>query len=328
MAELFSGIEILLEYYLNSNLQTKLVESLLIVVSLSLLRWLVIKVVEQRTNDVRILHSWRKVSSYFTAFICLVLLGRLWVSNLQALATFLGLLSAGIAIALQGPLTDIAGWLLILTRRPFAIGDRIEIGQHAGDVVDIRLFQFSLLEIGNWVHADQSTGRVLHVPNRAIFNQPLANYNRGLGYIWHEIEVFITFESNWEKAKSILQDIAAKDAAHLSPDAAERVREAARRLVIYYPHLTPIVYLRADRSGVMLTLRYLCDPRKRRSTEQAIWEDILKVFAQHPDLEFAYPTQRFYTRPNEVRTSQSQKTLPEDGFSPATEGLAPVKRKY
>ncbi|MDH3673871.1 MAG: mechanosensitive ion channel family protein, partial [Anaerolineae bacterium] len=94
----------------------------------------------------------------------------------------------------------------------------------------------------------------------------------------------------------ILENIASRDAAHLSPDAAERVRRAARRFLIYYPKLTPIVYTRVETSGVLLTLRYLCEPRRRRSTEQAIWEDILKAFAQHPDIEFAYPTQRFFQR--------------------------------
>jgi hypothetical protein len=77
------------------------------------------------------------------------------------MSTFLGLVAAGIAVALKDPLTNLAGWLFILWRRPFTAGDRVQIGEHKGDVIDLRLFRFTLLEIGNWVHADQSTGRLL-----------------------------------------------------------------------------------------------------------------------------------------------------------------------
>ena len=64
-----------------------------------------------------------------------------------------------LAIALQDPLTNLAGWLFILIRRPFRVGDRIQVGANTGDVVDIRPFRFLMLEVGNWVHADQGTGR-------------------------------------------------------------------------------------------------------------------------------------------------------------------------
>ena len=97
------------------------------------------------------------------------------MEGLRSLGTFLGLLSAGLAIALKDVVASMAGWIFILWRRPFQLGDRIQIGDRAGDVVDLRLFQFTLLEIGNWVDADQSTGRSIHVPNGAVFTEPLFN---------------------------------------------------------------------------------------------------------------------------------------------------------
>lgn len=88
----------------------------------------------------------------------------------------------------------------------------MQIGQHVGDVIDIRLFQFTILEIGNWVEADQSTGRLIHMPNAKVFQEPQANYSTGFEYIWHEIPVMVTFESNWKKTKTILQEIVTKHA--------------------------------------------------------------------------------------------------------------------
>jgi small-conductance mechanosensitive channel len=73
-----------------------------------------------------------------------------------------------------------AGWVYILSRRPFQVGDRIEVNQFKGDVVDIRLFRFSLMEIQGWVDAEQSTGRLVHVPNGVVFNREVANYTEGL----------------------------------------------------------------------------------------------------------------------------------------------------
>jgi len=203
-------------------------------------------------------------------------------------------LSAGIAIALKDVVANFAGWLFIISRRPFSVGDRIQIGNYAGDVIDTRVFQFTLLEIGNWVNADQSTGRIVHIPNGMVLSEVLANYSKGFQYIWNEIPVLITFESNWKKAKKILQKIADKDAEQLSKAAEKRVKEASKKFMILYSKLTPIVYTSVQDSGVLLTIRYLCEPQRRRDSEQVIWEDILKEFTRNNDIDFAYPTQRFY----------------------------------
>jgi small-conductance mechanosensitive channel len=155
------------------------------------------------------------------------------------------------------------------------------------------------LEIGNWVDADQSTGRVIHIPNGKIFREAQANYSKGFSFIWNEIAVLVTFESNWKKAKTLLLEIAERHAAHLSEKAEEKVRQAARKFMILYTHLTPAVYTSVADSGVLLTLRYLCEPRRRRATAQEIWEDILEAFAGCSDIDFAYPTYRFYDNPVE-----------------------------
>jgi small-conductance mechanosensitive channel len=279
---------------LNSDLQIRLFQSLGLVLILWLLRLITIYLVNRRIEDVRIRYQWRKTSTYVAVTLGVFLIGRIWLVGMQSLATYLGLVSAGLAVALKEPLVNLAGWAFILWRRPFEVGDRIQIGEHAGDVIDLRIFQFSLLEIGNWVAADQSTGRVVHIPNGKVFSDVLANYSKGFEFIWNEIPVLVTFESDWERAKALLQEIGNRHAAHLSQAAEERVRRAATRFMIVPSALTPLVYTQVEASGVLLTVRYLCEPRERRASAQAMWEDILRVFAEHADIDFAYPTQRFY----------------------------------
>jgi small-conductance mechanosensitive channel len=234
---------------------------------------------------------------------------RIWFQGMGSLSTMIGLLSAGVAIALKDALVNLAGWLFIVWRRPFEVGDRIEVGDVAGDVIDLRIFQFTLMEIGNWVQADQSTGRIIHVPNGRVFTQTLANYSKGFQYIWDEVGVLVTFESDWEKAKQILLDIATRHAEHLSSEAEQRVREVSKKFMIFYSKLTPIVYTSVEDCGVLLTLRFLTEPQKRRGRMEAIWEDVLRAFSQQDDIDFAYPTQRFYFNAREGKTG----TIPRAG---------------
>jgi small-conductance mechanosensitive channel len=279
---------------LNPDVQSRLLGSVLAIALLWALRRMMLAVIWRRIDDVKLRYRWRKTISYILVPTGMLIVGRMWFVGIGPLATYLGLVSAGLAIALKDLIVNLAGWGFILWRRPFEVGDRIQIGDHVGDVIDLRIFQFTLLEVGNWVDADQSTGRLLHIPNGKVLNESLANYTRGFDYIWNELPVLVTFESNWKKAKALLGEIAARHAAHLTDEAEKQIREVSRRFMIFYSTLTPTVYTSVADSGVMLTIRYLCAPRRRRGTAEAIWEDVLDAFAREADIDFAYPTYRYF----------------------------------
>lgn len=286
---------------LSPDVQRRLLSSLLTVLGLWLVRRVALAVMYRRVRDPWIRYRWRKLTTYVVVVVGAILLWRLWIAGLGAFATFLGLVGAGLVIALRDVVANLAGWAFIIWRQPFAVGDRIQIGQHAGDVIDIGIFQFTLNEIGVWVHAEQSTGRLVHIPNGRVLNEPVANYYQGFPYLWHEVPVLITFESNWRKAKEILSRIAARHAEHLTPQAERQLLEASRKYLIAYTKLTPIVYTQVGEDGVRLTLRYLVEPRRRRGTEQAVWEDILDEFSQAPDIQIAYITRRGYNAAVEAK---------------------------
>jgi len=288
----------------------KLMSSLAVILLLMLLRTLVLKAVWRRTEAFQIRYRWRKFSNYVAFFLALLFLGRVWFEEFQSVATFLGLLSAGLAIALRDPLVNLAGWIFILWRRPFSVGDRIQIGTHAGDVIDTRIFQFTLMEIGGWVDADQSTGRIVHVPNSKVFTEPQINYTEGwFDYIWNEIPVLVTFESNWKKAKEILAEIVERHAGHLVTPAQFKMKESSRQFMIFSPNLAPSVFTAVLDSGVLLTMRYLCDPRRRRDSTGEIWEEVLDRFAECDAIDFAYPTRRFFDNVREGKHTVSGATV-------------------
>lgn len=272
--------------------------SLVVIFSLWLIRFIAVRIINNKLPETRIQYKWRKNLTYIVVFLGFLIVGRIWFEGLQSVATFLGLLSAGLAIALRDPVTDFAGWLFILWRSPFDVGDRIELADVKGDVIDIRIFKFTVLEIGNWVHADQSTGRVIHVPNHKVFSDSLANYTSDFEFIWNELEVLVTFESDWKKAKQILQEIADEHLKDFVERAEQQVRYAKKSYLIHYRYLTPTVYTDVRDSGICLTVRHLSDPRKRRSVSQDIWEDTLDRFDEQEGIALAYPTMRIYQQPD------------------------------
>jgi small-conductance mechanosensitive channel len=286
------ALEALAETLGLSTGQLKAVQSIVVILVLVLLRWLVLRIIHRRIEDPEVWYRARKVATYTATFISIFLLLRIWLIEFDNFATFLGLLSAGVAIALSDVLKNLAGWVYILARRPFRVGDRIEIGEHAGDVIDVRVFRFSILEIGNWVHADQSTGRIIHIPNGLVFTSAVANFTEGFSFIWHEIPFMITFESDWKRAEAVFSAILAEVAPGITGKAAERIKATAREYRIKYTHLTPTVYVSVEDSGVLLTGRVLVSARQRRSVDQDIWKKLLEAIAGDPTIDLAYPTIR------------------------------------
>ncbi len=274
--------------------ESKAVVSAVVLIGLLLVRWIFLRIVHQRVKDEDVWYRTRKIVTYSTFVILVLSLLRVWVIPFGDLATYLGLVSAGVAIALADVLKNIVGWMYILTRRPFRVGDRIETGDHAGDVIDIRLFRFTILEIGNWVDADHSTGRILHLPNQIVFTSPVANYTEGFQYIWHEIPILVTFESDWHKAETVIRKTLQDVAPDISGEALKDIRRTAKEYRIKYGHVTPTVYISAKDSGILLTARVLVPVRERRAVDQDIWRSVLDAFAEEPTIDLAYPTVRTY----------------------------------
>lgn len=300
------------EFALTDVVLRQLLQSIILIVVLIAVRFAAMRFINRRTDDVAQRYLWRKWTQNAILVVGVFLLARTWLAQVGTLATYLGLATAGVAIALRDPIVNLAGWAFLVWRRPFHVGDRIEIGPNKGDVVDISFFQFTLLEIGNWVDADQNTGRFLHVPNQIIFSQTTANFTEDLPFIWHELPVTITFASNWEKAKRLLQDVLDTHVQQYADEAASYAARHSGRLLVHYGTLTPIVYTSVAAYGVVLTMRLLCPPRRRRGTAQLLWEEVLRAFARADDIELAYPTQRIVADWTEHPAAQAARAAADE----------------
>ena len=212
----------------------------------------------------------------------------IWTPQQADLLTLLTVIGAGLAIATREALLSSLGWFHLLVRATYKQGDRIEINDVRGDVVDVRFLHTTLMEIGGWVDADQSTGRLVHIPNAWVFQHAVYNYSAGFNFIWNEIPFTVTFRSDWEAAREIILRFAEETSETAAQEMKAQLKRMASEYLVHYRILTPFVYARVVENGVQLTLRYLCPERSRRGSTHTLTMQILNAFKAHGGIEMAY----------------------------------------
>ncbi|MFC0471357.1 mechanosensitive ion channel domain-containing protein [Halalkalibacter kiskunsagensis] len=233
------------------------------------------KVLFKTIKDNGIYYTTRKRLYYLHSVILLVIFIIIWSESRMDLTIYVGFISAGIAIALREIFTNIAALLIIVIQKPFEVGDRVIVNDRAGDVIDQKIFHFVIMEVTAKTDGEQCTGKIVHIPNNYIFLHAIANANKGFGYIWNEIEVRLTIDSEWEEAKAQLETIVKKHAEHLTEEAKNKVHEASKKYMLHSQNLNPIVYVTVKDGFIKLNMRYLTEPRTSKITEDTIWREIL-----------------------------------------------------
>ncbi|WP_147822191.1 mechanosensitive ion channel family protein [Salidesulfovibrio onnuriiensis] len=261
---------------------------LLSTAALFALLWLLRKLVLQfihRRSDARLLDSAHSVTAMLFYLILAFAVVRIWFDGFANFVTYLGLVAAALTIVCKELILNFVAMWVIAWRDLFSHGDRIQVGDYVGDVARKGPLFFTLVEVGNWVDADQSTGRTVRVPNSLVLTTPVANYSKGVGYIWNEISVVVNKDSDWERAQELLA-VAVKDfyGEYGAPPSAEMHDDSE---FVFYRKTTPKVYVRVADGGVKLNLRYLCRPKRRRDSENHIWTRILRDFKDN-GLEIVY----------------------------------------
>ena len=239
-------------------------------------------------------HRYRKRAGYAIAAFVVVVLGITFFENVRQLGTALGFIGAGLAIALREYLASFLAWFYILGQRNIALGGRIEVGGVRGDVIDIGVFKLTLVEVRGEGLGDQSSGRIVSVPNFKILTDPVYHFTLGSPFVWDEIDFSVTFDSDWELARELIDRIG----RDVTEPHKEEIESGFRRIesayAFRYGVTTPIVYTSIGASGINLRLRYLTHIRQRRDNRDAISRRMLGLFRDTPGIEFAYPTSRVF----------------------------------
>jgi small-conductance mechanosensitive channel len=216
----------------------------------------------------------------------------LWSRDLSGLGGSVGVLGAGVAVALQRVITSFAAYLIIIRGKVFSVGDRVTFGGVRGDVIALGFMQTTVLEMGQspperqdepatWVRGRQYTGRVVRVTNDKIFDFPVYNYTREFPFVWDEIMLPIGHDVDTQRAEAIMLDAARKHGGEVMRDAKpalERLRK------VYYVEgeveIEPRVYLTVNDNYTELALRFLSREPGVRLMKDALYRDILNAFHQ------------------------------------------------
>lgn len=209
------------------------------------------------------------VIKYAALFLFGVSLVFIWLEGLTPVLTALTIVAAALTIVAKELILNFLGSFVIFWRELFAIGDRVQVGVSSGDVIDKGLFYFTLLESGQTGLSGHSTGRLVKVPNALVLTLPVVNATRGAGYVWSELALAVSEDSDWEGARSLLLEEVEQYYKDESVDL-ERVRQVFEKKRVFFKKLTPRVYVDVTSGGYLLTLRYLCRSRLIRESRDAI----------------------------------------------------------
>jgi small-conductance mechanosensitive channel len=149
-----------------AGIALKLFLSLAVVVIILIVYRVIRNTIKSRVEDATRLQSMRVVVRNVLAVVSFVIIALIWLPRGNNLLTALGILGAGLAIASQELIGSLAAGLNIWLGNIYRVGDRIRVGDIVGDVMDISLARTTVMEVGEWVKADQYTGRIVTVANR------------------------------------------------------------------------------------------------------------------------------------------------------------------
>jgi len=221
----------------------------------------------------------RKFVAFSGYAAILLFLSILFEDRLGRLSFAIGVAGAGVAVALQDVLASIAGAFSIGFSKLYAIGDRVQIGDTRGDVIDIGLLRTTLLETGNWVSKDMYNGRVVRIPNSSVLKGPIFNYSQGFRFVWDEIKVVFTNTSDFQLAREMLLRVAKESIGEYLVEAQTSWKTISENFRSENPPLEPTVALAVNAASLEFTVDYVVDYTKRTAMKDCLFTKIVQEVA-------------------------------------------------
>ncbi|MBI2176603.1 mechanosensitive ion channel family protein [Candidatus Woesearchaeota archaeon] len=253
------------------NALTKLLVILLVVIASSIITRIGVLLLQRyaKTKDKGELKQMTSVYKYVVLIILILVAMLLLYGVIGPAITSIGLLAAGLTLALQRPILNIVGWFLIVAKRPFRIGDRVDIGNVGGYVHDIALMHTHI----SLIEKDEQTGRMAYVPNEMVLTHPIVNYTKGSALVWNELKVRVPPQANLRKVEKKLlecaEEVIGKEMKAASKKWNAEVKPEVR---------ARIEYLASNAPYVELALRYLCNVKELQSVKSEVTKKVLAKF--------------------------------------------------
>jgi small-conductance mechanosensitive channel len=224
---------------------------------------------------------------YVVTFIVVMMV---WVQNIQTIVVGAGLVAIGITISLQEVAKNFVGGLNILINKTYEVGDRIEINSKKGDVIDIGIFYTTILEIDEWLSGDQPTGRLSIIPNSFVLSDITNNYTKDFKFLWDEITIPITYDSDWRAATELMLDVINKETVTLIKQAAEAFPRLERKYFFSRRSTEPAIFIKLTSNWIELYARFVTEPKQRRIIWSRLSTRILEEIEKSDKIKIASTT--------------------------------------
>ena len=256
-----------------------------------LLAWFARKMIQRTTSDQILLYRSRKITRYLSYFLIFLLAIFTFIGEIKYFTIAIGIMSAGVALALQEVILSIAGWIAILTSNMYKTGDRIEINQIKGDVIDIGITRTTLMEIGVWVSSDNYSGRIVQVSNAFVFKGTVHNYSTDFPFVWDEINLPVQYGSDLVLADQIIRQIARDNLMDYTKIAKEEWKHLVKKYLIENANVEPTLTLKLTDNWIEFNFRFVVDYKKRRITKDKLYQEIYRQFKiNEPNVKVASAT--------------------------------------
>lgn len=217
-------------------------------------------------------------------FIALSILFANWYTAVVSL----GLISLVLGFALQTPITSFIGWIYILVKVPYRVGDRIRIGEAAGDVIDVSYLDTTLWEFGGQhLSTDHPSGRIIKFPNSTVLNTAVFNYSWPLfPYIWNDIKFHIAYQSDLEFVARVMRETAEEEVGERMMERVRTYRELLQQTPVDQLEVQerPVVVFRVgDNTWIEAIVRYLVEPRLAGPVKTRLVRKILERLNAEPE---------------------------------------------
>jgi small-conductance mechanosensitive channel len=208
-----------------------------------LLKTLLEESIAVKIKDPKARYSFRKTVSIIYFVLLSLILIKIWVEDTQTLIVSYGIIAAGVTISLQDFFKNFVGGILIFVTGIYRVGDRIEVNSKIGDVIDIGLLYTTLLELGEWIEAEQPTGRITTLPNGIVLSSVVNNYTKDNNFVWDEIFLPITYDSDLNEAVSLINEILRSETSNMSKSAEMEITKLSEKYYLTKKSVEPEIYI-------------------------------------------------------------------------------------
>lgn len=266
----------------------KLVIGSIIIAFVLFLNRLLKQVLVRKIDDKASAYNFRSLINFVSFILIFLIVLSLVFSNWYATLVSFGVVSLILGLALQNPLTSLFGWVYLLLRKPYEVGDRIKIGNVYGDVMNVGYFDTTLWEFGgDYLSGDHPSGKIIKFANSRIFNEYVVNYSWPLfPYIWTEVKFYVSYSSDFDFISHTVTGIAEKELGEAMIRRVKRLKKILADSMVQELDIKErpsIIFKAHDNTWIEVTVRFLVQPKNSGQRKSLLFTYIMKELKKHPE---------------------------------------------